>query len=295
MAILRYAVLEALRFSKASRCLGLAIVTHSERAGSRHWNRGVVSDAMSAWCVRRWNGPMPTMKKRTPGVANELLATLEPKAFARLSKKLTRTALEVKQVLYKPGERIREVYFPDDAVIVLLALDARGRTIESGTVGREGASWISASVSAPSMPCETVVAIEGHAHRLAVKDLDDELQKNPGFQHVLTQYSHALLVASMRTTGCTGLHDLPQRCARWMLHTLDRVSGDRFSVTHDFLASLMGSSRPTISLIMQTFERAGIVSVHRRSITVIDRARLEAVSCECYKIIRKHYEEVGML
>jgi CRP-like cAMP-binding protein len=235
------------------------------------------------------------IKARTEGVANGLLASLEPDAFARVAGKLHPVALKVRQVLYKPGQRIREVYFPDDSVIVLLAVDNQGRTIESGTVGREGASWISASVSAPSMPCETVVAIEGHAHKLSIADLDAELEQNAHFQDTLTKYSHALLVASMRTTGCTGLHDVPQRCARWMLHTLDRVARDRFAVTHEFLSMLMGTTRPTISLVMQTFEKAGIVDAARGAITVLDRARLEEVSCECYGIIKAHYEEVGRL
>lgn len=233
------------------------------------------------------------MTPRLAGVRNHLLAALSPAAFTRVAEKLTPVDLVVKQILYKPGERIREVYFPDDSVIVLLAMDSQGRTIESGTVGHEGASWISASVSAPSMPCETVVAIAGRAHKLSIEGLDEELRRNPEFQEILTQYSHALLVASMRTTGCAGLHDVPQRCARWMLHTLDRVSRDRFSVTHEFLASLMGTTRPTISLVIQAFEKAGIVSVSRSEVTVTDRERLLGVSCECYEIIRSHYEEVG--
>jgi CRP-like cAMP-binding protein len=230
--------------------------------------------------------------RRTAGVANHLLAALEPEAFARVAQHLQPVSLSFRQILYKPGEHIREVYFPDDAVIVLLAVDDEGRTIEAGTVGHEGASWISASVSAPSMPCETLVCIEGHAHKLAVENLEAELKRNDRFQSVLTQYSHALLVASMRTTGCNGLHDVPRRCARWMLHTLDRASRDRFKVTHDFLAALMGTTRPTISLVMQTFEKAGIVALERGAITVLDRGRLEEVSCECYRIIKGHYEEV---
>jgi CRP-like cAMP-binding protein len=234
-----------------------------------------------------------SMKRRTPGVANSLLAALEPEAFARVAEKLKPTDLRVKQVLYRAGERIREVYFPDDAVIVLVAVDRQGRTIETGTVGHEGASWISASVSAPSMPCETIVAVEGRAHRLAIEDLDEELDRNRLFQEVLTQYSHALLVASMRTTLCAGLHDAPQRCARWMLHTLDRVSRNRFAVTHEFLSMLLGTTRPTVSLIIQTFEKAGIVGVQRGHITVLNRHHLEDVSCECYQIIKQHYEEVG--
>ena len=226
-------------------------------------------------------------------VSNGLLSTLDGEALARLSGQLKLVELKARQVLYKPGEHIRQVYFPEDAVIVLVALDSAGGSIESGTVGREGASWISASVSAPSMPCETIVAIEGQAYVLAVEDLDRELKCNEPFQHVLTQYSHALLVASMRTTGCVGLHDVPQRCARWMLHTLDRVGRERFAVTHEFLSTLMGTTRPTISLVMQMFEKSGIVRVERGAITVVDRAGLEKISCECYGIIRQHYEEVG--
>ena len=227
--------------------------------------------------------------------ANKLLAALEPEALARLHTKLTLTKLQLRQVLYRPGQRIQEVYFPEDAVIVLLATDDQGRTIETGTVGHEGASWISASASAPSMPCETLVAIEGYAYRIGVQDLQIELRQNPTFQHVLTQYSHALLVASMRTTGCTGLHDVSQRCARWILQTLDRVSRDRFAVTHDFLAALMGTRRATISITMEAFERAGAVQVHRGTITVADRAALENAACECYQIIREHYRAVGRL
>jgi len=235
---------------------------------------------------------MAIMSRRIPAVANGLLAALEPEAFARVAAHLEPVDLSHRQVLYKPGQKIREVYFPDDAVIVLMAVDDQGRTIETGMVGHEGASWISASVSAPSMPCETVVAIAGHAHKLRVEDLDAELQVNTHFQEVLTQYSHALLVASMRTTGCTGLHDVPQRCARWMLQSLDRTSRERFAVTHDFLASLMGVTRPTISLIVHMFEKAGIVVQERGAITIVDRGRLETASCECYRIIKEHYDEV---
>lgn len=118
-----------------------------------------------------------------------------------------------------------------------------GETLETSTVGLEGASWISASIGAPSMPCETIVAIGGDAQALDIDDLDLEMRENEPFRDVLTQYSHALLIHSMRMTGCTGLHALEQRCARWILRILDRVAADRFSITHEFLAMLLGASR----------------------------------------------------
>jgi ABC-type branched-subunit amino acid transport system ATPase component len=175
--------------------------------------------------------------------ANRLLALLKPDAFERLAPKLKPTVLHSKQILYKPNERIHTFYFPEDTVICQMTVMANGDTLETATVGWEGASWISASIGAPSMPCETVVAIGGHAHALDINDLDHEMKENEHFRDVLTQYSHALLIHCMRMTGCTGLHTLEERCARWILETLDRVSADRFSITHEFLAMLLGVSR----------------------------------------------------
>jgi CRP-like cAMP-binding protein len=129
--------------------------------------------------------------------------------------------------------------------------------------------------------------------RLPIADLDRELKENGHFRDVLTEYSHALLIASMRTAACNGLHGLQERCARWMLMTLDRVDSDRFSVTKEFLAQLLGTNRPLVSVMVSTLEKAGILSVKGRWVTVADRSRLEEAACECYEIIRKHYQVVS--
>src|SRR5918996_3190603 len=138
--------------------------------------------------------------------ANKLLRLLEPAAFHRLAPKLKPTVLHGGQVLYRPNEPIRTVYFPGNSVICQMTVMSNGDTLETATVGLEGASWISASIGAPSMPCETIVAIGGDAHALHIDDLDREMKENEPFRDVLTQYSHALRVHSMRLTGCTGLH-----------------------------------------------------------------------------------------
>jgi CheY-like chemotaxis protein len=160
-----------------------------------------------------------------------------------------------------------------------------GDTLETATVGLEGASWISASIGVPSMPCETLVAIGGNAHALDIDDLDREMQENEPFRDVLTRYSHALLIHSMRLTGCTGLHSLEQRCARWMLTTLDRIDQDRFSITHDVLAMLLGASRPSISLVIEQFEAQGILHVQRGQLRLGNRQALERASCDGYAVI----------
>jgi CRP-like cAMP-binding protein len=225
--------------------------------------------------------------------ANKLLRLLEPPAYRRLAPKLKPTTLRPKQILYRPNESIHTIYFPDSAVICQMTVMPDGETLETGTVGLEGASWISASIGAPSMPCETIVAIGGLAHALDIDDLDREMRENEPFRDVLTQYSHALLIHSMRMTGCTGLHTLEQRCSRWILSTLDRVSEDRFSITHEFLAMLLGVSRPSVSVVVEDFQRLGMLRLQRGRVVIGDRDRLARVSCDCYEVIRRNYEQVG--
>jgi CRP-like cAMP-binding protein len=225
--------------------------------------------------------------------ANQLLNSLGPPAYERVAQTLTRMRLRPSEVVYKPNEPIRHVLFPENAVLCLMTVMSNGDTIEASTVGREGASWISSSVGAPSVPCEIVVVIGGTALKLPIAALDQELKDNDHFRHVLTQYSHALLIASMRTAACNGLHQLQERCARWMLMTLDRVDSDRFAVTKEFIAQLLGTTRPTANLLVSTLEHAGIINVEGPLVTLGNRDRLKEAACECYDVIRKTYEAVG--
>src|SRR5439155_6557303 len=120
---------------------------------------------------------------------NQLLNSLEAGAFERVAKRLTRVKLRQKEVVYKPDQPIDHVLFPENTVLCLMTLMSNGDTIEASTVGREGASWISASVGAQSMPCETIVVIEGTALRLRIADVKRELDENDHFRHVPTEYS----------------------------------------------------------------------------------------------------------
>jgi hypothetical protein len=166
-------------------------------------------------------------------------------------------------------------------------------SFESATVGRKGASWISATVEAPPMPCQTMIAVGGRAQRLDIKHVEAEIQKNGSFHRALTRYSHALLIHALRTGACNALHSLEQRCARWMLTTLDRTHAEQFTVTHDFLASLIGCGRAVLTRILRDLEKLGAVELHRGFISVLDRAELERASCECYWIIRDTHRLVA--
>ena len=166
---------------------------------------------------------------------------------------------------------------------------SNGDSIEAATVGRGKCIVDFGQCRAGCIPCETIAVHEGTALRLAVGDLDRELKQNTPFRDVLTEYSHALLIASMRTSACNGLHRLQERCARWMMTTLDRVDADHFFVTKEFLAQLLGTSRPMVSVTVATFEKAGILNVEGRRVTVASRKRLKNACCECYDVIRKYY------
>lgn len=224
-------------------------------------------------------------------IVNRLLASLDGAGRERISSKLECVELHPKQILYSPGERIREIYFPENCVIAMLTVMADGSTIESATVGREGASWISASFKSPTMPCQTMVVIGGSAYRIPAEVIEHEIRENGKFHDTLSHYAHVLLIQTLRSTACNGLHSLEQRCARWILTTLDRTDMDQFVITHEFLASLLGVRRSGVSELVERLAALGVLDVSRAQIRVADRKQLERLSCECFEIMRAQFNQ----
>lgn len=206
--------------------------------------------------------------------------------MSRLEAELKPVQLRSQQILYHPGEKISDIYFPDTAILCMLPIMEDGSSIESAIVGREGASWISASLGAPTMPCQTMVAMGGTARRIQARRVEEEIRQNGAFHNLLSEYAHALLISSLRTGACNALHPLLNRCSRWMLMVLDRTREVRFSITQEFLASLLGCNRPVLTGILGDLERLGCIRLSRGKIEVIDRISLEGTTCECYRIIR---------
>jgi CRP-like cAMP-binding protein len=223
---------------------------------------------------------------------NGLLGRLAHESFRHLLPSLTPVALQAQEILYKPEERISDIYFPDTAVLCILTIMEDGRSIEAATVGNEGASWVSASVGTPAMPCQTMVAVSGRAFKIPARRVEEELRQNGLFHDLVSEYAHALLISSLRTGACNALHTHSQRAARWMLTTLDRTSNERFCITQDFMASLLGCTRPTLNGILVDFEESGSLQNRRGSIEILDRSILQRSACECYGIIRHTYEDL---
>lgn len=223
--------------------------------------------------------------------ANRLLQALSPEALRRLSADSVRVNLRSKQILYLPDERVTHIYFPETCVLAMVTMMESGASIESATVGREGASWISASFHSPSMPCQTAVAVGGVAFKVPSDLVEHEIRENGDFHNVLSAYSHALLIQTLRSTACNGLHSIEQRAARWMLTTLDRTVTDEFEITHEFFGMLLGVRRASISTMVEDLVARKIIEVARGKICVDNRRKLEGLSCECYGIIRQAYAD----
>jgi hypothetical protein len=200
--------------------------------------------------------------------------------------------LHSQEILYHPGQRITDIYFPETAVLCMMTIMMDGRSVESATVGSEGASWVSASLGSPSMPCQTMVSVGGSARKISAEHVELEIRRNGLFHDLLSEYSHALLISSLRIGACNALHTVTQRCARWMLTTLDRTAQERFAITHDFLAGLLGCSRPTLTSILGELEAAGGIQTRRGMIEIVDRGRLEQSVCECYALVHRAFQDL---
>jgi len=223
---------------------------------------------------------------------NDLLRRLNEEGLERLRPRLKPVILRAEEILYQGGDRISHIYFPNTAVLCMLTIMKDGRTVESATVGHEGASWVSASLGTPTMPCQTMVAVAGSAHKIATRYVEAEIRQNGIFHDLLSEYSHALLISSLRTGACNTLHSLAQRSARWLLVALDRTSGSEFVITHEFMAALLGCSRTSLTTVLGELEHAGGIRTRKGRIELIDRKSLEKCACECYRTIRENFEEL---
>jgi len=225
-------------------------------------------------------------------LSNRLLSSLDRSARPEFFANIETVDLKARQVLYQPGQHIRAIYFPETCVVAMMTVMNDGSTIEAATVGREGASWISASLKSQTMPCETIIAIAGRATRVQSQVVEREIQENGEFHDALSEYAHALLIQTLRSAACNALHSLEQRCSRWMLMTIDRTGVDGFAITHEFLGALLGVRRTSVSQLVERLADMGILRISRGQIRVADRTKLEQITCECYGIVKEYYQEL---
>jgi CRP-like cAMP-binding protein len=221
--------------------------------------------------------------------SNGILAYLDPDALSRMQSRLHLVMLEAEEVVYHPGDRISHIYFPATAVLCMMTIMENGDTVEAATVGREGASWVSASLGAPTMPCQTMVSVSGSCYKLEAQFVEEEIRRNRLFHDLVSEYAHALLISSLRTGACNALHSFSQRAARWMLTTADRTLSNEVFITHQFMSALLGGSRSVLTNVLGELENLGGIRTGRGHIELVDRTRLKESSCECYQVLRENF------
>src|ERR671913_619158 len=223
---------------------------------------------------------------------NRLLAAVEPQDFALLESHLELVNLSFKQVLYNPGDVIRHVYFPHDAIISLVNVMEDGEAVEIAIFGREGVSGLLSALATREAFGQYLVQMAGTASRISYNHLDEIRNARPKLRQLLNNYGEALLAQTFQILSCNAVHVVEARCCRWILSMHDRADQDTLPLTHEFLAEMLGVQRSSVSVVTRTLQTAGLIRQSRGGITVTDRAGLEDAACECYGKIRRVYQRL---
>jgi CRP-like cAMP-binding protein len=225
---------------------------------------------------------------------NRLLAALPDDVFRRVAPYLTTVPIRLRQGLYKAGEPLRDVYFPNGGVASITTTLLDGTTMEAATVGDEGMVGIEAFLTAHAIaPGDAQIQVpDTNAEKMRVQDFRREATPPGAFHDLIARYTQIVIAQMMQTVVCTAMHEVRQRCARWLLMTHDRMHEHAFQLSHDALAGMLGVQRPIVSIVARALQEEGLVRYTYGHVTVLDRHRLEAAACECYAISRAHFDRL---
>ena len=224
--------------------------------------------------------------------SNRLLRMLPVAEYAYLVPRLAVERLSLKQVLIEPGEPISDVYFPRDGVMSMIATEQEGGSVEVGTIGSEGFVGLPVLLGGEMAATRTFVQVEGEAWRMRAADFTRILDERPRVRTSMLRYAQYYMDQLSQSVACNRLHTLDERCARWLLMTHDRVHGDTFELTHEFMSLMLGVRRAGVTVAMGLLQGAEIVRYTRGHVTVIDRPRLEEAACGCYHITRASLDRI---
>ena len=223
--------------------------------------------------------------------ANLLLNAMGEDARASMLAKSRRTPIEVGRVLFRPGDAITYVPFPLIGTLSLVA-QPDDMPVEAATIGNEGAAKLPSALGSQTASQELLGQVAGEMLTVPIETFTKHVQEEDRFRDLVYGYVEALVVQISLTAACNAVHHVNQRCARWLLQTHDRVEGDSFGLTQEYLGVMLGVQRPTVSIAQRTLKQAGCITFSRGSITVVDREGLEAAACHCYEMIRTAYSRL---
>ncbi len=224
--------------------------------------------------------------------SNRLLALLAAEDYARLEPHLEPVSLEYRKVLYESHAPIDHVWFLESGVGSLVNTMEDGDAAEVGTIGNEGMVGLPLLLGDRQAPTGVYVQVPGAGLCISANNFTRELQQSATMRTVMLHYAHAFFNQVAQSAACNQLHNLRQRCCRWLLMTHDRMNADQFLLTQEFLAMMLGVQRSGVSAAAGMLQRAGLIQYARGNVTIRDRAGLERESCECYRIAKLEFDRL---
>jgi len=225
-------------------------------------------------------------------VSNMVLLSISDSDYSSLRPHLEYVSLPNHLVLHEAGGKLEFAYFPNRGLISLVVVMKDGRTAEAGIVGNEGFTGTLAAVGLSRSTLQSVVQITGDGFRVEVGALQNTLESAPHFQLMLSRYVAIRGMQVAQTAACNRLHDIEQRLARWLLMTQDRVDSGSLPITHDFLATMLGTDRSSVSLAAGVLQRKDLIEYTRGAVKIVNRKKLEDSACECYGVIQQYDGEL---
>jgi hypothetical protein len=224
--------------------------------------------------------------------SNRLLAMMTDAEFADMERDLERVELNQKDPMVNANEPIAVVDFPLYGVASQLATMRDGTTVEVGPIGREGTTGLPLFLGAATVPIDTFMQIPGESARMSATAFRSATERFPSLRRALQLYAESTVTSMAWWVACNRIHVIEQRLARWLLMSHDRVLGDQFSLTQEFLAEMMGVRRASVSEIAGEFQAAGLIRYTRGMMTIVDRAGLEQRTCECYWVVTEEWDRL---
>ena len=223
---------------------------------------------------------------------NLLLAALPGEVMERLLPHLELVEMPLGMVLYESGDTLRHVYFPTDSIVSLLYVMESGASAEISVVGNDGVIGVALFMGGESTTSRAIVQSAGFAYRLLGQRMKDEFNRHGELLHLMLRYSQALITQMAQTAVCNRHHSIDQQLCRWLLLSLDRLESNELVMTQELIASMLGVRRESITEAAGKLQRLGVIQYQRGHITVLNRASLENLCCECYQVVKQEYDRL---
>lgn len=227
-------------------------------------------------------------------VGNIILLTISETDYHSIRPHLEYVDLPHHLVLNEAGGKLEYGYFPNRGLVSLVVTMKDGKSVEAGVMGNEGLTGITAAVGLSRDSLKAVVQVAGDGFRIEVGALEGILGSTPELRLMISRFAILRGMQVAQTAACNRLHNLKQRLARWLLMTQDRVPSEFLPITHDFLATMLGTGRPSVTLAAGVLQMQGIIEYTHGAVRILNRKKLEHSACECYGVIQQYNGELGL-